>query len=271
MSLTPDQRRRFLDEGYLLVPRAFAPDEIALLRRELAAIFSTKASYEGDYDDRATLGSVRFDICVRYPQLRWVLAHPAMISALKSLLGEQFLFLPEMSAHKGGYGDWHKDTTSQERAGETFQWSPTFAMVEAAIYLQDNAAWGGGLDVVPGSHTKADRYASGRGALEEIRARLERRRLLPFHRGVTIPSRAGDLVLFDFRIDHKASWPRRRGTPPPAYQKFALFFACSADNEHARRYVTYLHSRPEYAYFADRSYPDELRKVVEQGGARLFE
>lgn len=271
MELTLEQKQHFLDAGYLRVPNMFTADEVQRMRASVSEVFARPASRDGDYDGRAALGSVRFDVFNRNPTLQWVPCHPRLISVMKSLLGNDFVMLPEMSAHRSGFGDWHKDTTAQERAGHLFQWSPTFAMVEAAIYLQDNGEWGGGLDVIPGSQRKPDTYAYGRSVLEDVRARLERRHLLPFGRGVTVPSRAGDLVIFDFRLDHKASWPKRRGTPPTGYEKYALFIACSANNEHVRRYVEYISARPEYAYMRERSHSTELKQRVRASGATLFD
>ncbi|MDP3157127.1 MAG: phytanoyl-CoA dioxygenase family protein [Archangium sp.] len=268
--LTTTQKIAFLNDGFLLVPNVFSSSEVTQLRGTLKEMFRTRASHPGDFDGRATLGSVRFDPFCREPTLAWVLGHGAMVSALKALLGEDFLYLPEMSAHCGGFGDWHKDTTQQEKAGHFFQWSPTYATVEAAIYLQDNGDWGGGLDVIPGSHRASDRWVAERGAVEELRARLERRRLIPRLRGRSIPSKAGDLVIFDFRLDHKASWPRRSGEIPGGRAKFALFAACSANNEHAQSYLRYIKQRPDYAFLKEHEYSPSVREAVSSAGARLL-
>ncbi len=265
--LTTTQKIAFLNEGFLIVPNVFSSLEVAQLRATLQAMFRQPASQPGDFDKRATLGSVRFDPFCRHPDLAWVLGHGALVTALKALLGDDFLYLPEMSAHSGGYGDWHKDTTQQEKAGHFFQWSPTYATVEAAIYLQDNGTWGGGLDVIPGSHRVSDRWVAERSMVEELRARLERRRLIPRLRGHTIPSKAGDLVIFDFRIDHKASWPRKAGEVP---EKYALFAACSANNEHAQSYLRYIKQRPDYAFLKDHTYSPAVRESVSKAGARLL-
>jgi ectoine hydroxylase-related dioxygenase (phytanoyl-CoA dioxygenase family) len=267
--LKTDDRIRFIDEGYLVVPAALSSSEVSGLRLSMDQIFARPATEPGDYDSRPTLGSVRFDVFSRNPQLQWLLARDTVVNAARALLGDDFLILPEMSAHRGGYGDWHKDTTQQEKAGRTFHWSPTFAMVELAFYLQDNGTAGGGLDVVPGSHRKPDRWVAERGLAERVGASLERRRLLPRRRGISIPSRAGDLVIFDFRLDHKASWPRR-GAPSSGQPKYALFVACSANNSHAREYVDYIRTRPEYVYLRDHVYPTEMRGIVEASGANLL-
>jgi hypothetical protein len=268
--LSTAQKISFLNDGFLLVPSVFKEGEVRRMREQLARMFASPASKEGDYDGRGTLGSVRFDPFCRNPELAPILGHSGMVSALKSLLGDDFLYLPEMSAHCGGFGDWHKDTTQQEKAGELFHWSPTYATVEAAIYLQENGEWGGGLDVIPGSHRVHDRWVARRSMVEELRARLERRRLIPWTRGFTIPSKAGDLVLFDFRLDHKATWPKRTGEIPAENRKYALFAACSANNEHAQSYLRYIKRRPDYAFLRGHSYSSAVTDVVARAGARLL-
>lgn len=133
--------------------------EVATLHAELGRTFTRPAAKPGDFDKRGRLGSVRQDVIARKPSLHWVLTHPPLLKALNSLLGDDFVFLPEMGAHCGGYGDWHKDTTAQERAGERFHWSTDYLLVEAAMYLQPNTSdYGGGLSVRPGSHNEPDRY-----------------------------------------------------------------------------------------------------------------
>ena len=119
--LTTAQKIRFLDDGYVLVPNVFSSSEIGRMRTAVRAMFLEPATHASDYDQRGTLGSVRFDPFCRNPELAWVLGHGALVSALKSLLGDDFLYLPEMAAHFGGFGDWHKDTTQQEKAGHLFQ------------------------------------------------------------------------------------------------------------------------------------------------------
>jgi hypothetical protein len=268
--LTTAQKISFLNDGYVLIPNVFSSSEVFRMREAVKALFLKPASHASDYDNRGTLGSVRFDAFCRSTELAWVLGHEPLVSALKSLLGDDFLYLPEMAAHFGGFGDWHKDTTQQEKAGHLFQWSPTYANVEAAIYLQDNGEWGGGLDVIPGSHRAPDRWVAERGVVEELRARLERRRLLPRLRGVTVPSKAGDLVIFDFRLDHKASWPKRAGEVPEEKKKLALFAACSANNEHAQSYLRYIKQRPDYAFLKGHEYSFAVKEVVSKAGANLL-
>lgn len=270
--MTGDLTTAFQRDGFVVVPKVISAEQVAQLRGVLFGMFDAPAGYEGDFDRRGRLGSVRFDVCSRVPELRWLLTHMPLLSPLRTLLGEDFVFLPEMSAHHGGYGDWHKDTTSQERAGQRFHWEPEYVMVEAALYLQDNSVeYGGGLEVVPGSHTQSDRFLDviDRTPLDKVRTKLKSWGVLPSKKGTRIPSVAGDLVIFHFRLDHKASSAAETNIPR-SNQKLALFFACSRNNHHARRYTDYIASRPDYAFLKSHAYPDELLRVTSAAGAKLM-
>lgn len=258
-------------DGFTIIPGVFTTAEIAQLRLGVRALFDQPARLAGDFDNKGRVGSVRLDICARYPELQWLLFHKPLLDPLREHLGDDFVFLPEMSAHKCGYGSWHKDTTSQERAGVKFQWEPDYLMVEAAIYLQPNtAAYGGGLDVLPGSHRKPDTYhdAIDRNVLDKARTKLKTWGVIPTPKGFSIPNKAGDLVLFDFRLDHMAT-PKRE-TPPPESEKLSIFFACSRRNQHAMAYTKYISSRPDYQYLHGHCYPEALRARAAREGVNLL-
>ena len=89
-------------------------------------------------------------------------------------------------------------------------------------------------------------------------------------RGLTIPSKAGDLVIFDFRLDHKASWPIRPGEVPLEKKKLALFAACTANNEHAQSYLRYIKQRPDYGFLKSHEYSAAVKDVVQKAGANLL-
>ncbi len=270
----PASREELNQQGFVRVPGVFAPDQIADLRQVLEDLFSKPAPYDGDFDGRGKIGSIRFDVCARNERLRWLLVHAPMLEVLRSLLGDNFVFLPEMAANAGGFGDWHKDTTSQERAGHKFHQEVDFRMIQVAVYLQDNGDYGGGLDVIPGSRKLPDRYLSRmdhQTLVNRIRRRVTKQ--LGWNRipenAETVPSQAGDLVCFDVRLDHKASWPRVKTRP--ANVKYAVFFMASANNDHARRYCDFIHSRADYIYFKGHQYPDDLLRLASSNGVTLMQ
>ena len=256
----------FERDGYLQVPGALSAAQVAEGRRFLASIFDRPSAFEGDYD--APTGNVRFDACARYDALRWILLHPPLVEALRELLGTGFAYLPETVAHDSIRGHWHKDTSAQLKAGHRFHFAPDYAMVQCAIYFQDNTVeYGGGVDVIPGSHRAADSYSS---PLQRVANRL-RKKGLWFEKsgGTSVMSKAGDLVLFDFRIDHRGT-PAARTPIPPEARKFALFIAASADNAHARAYCDYIGGRADYRFLKEHRYPEAFLDEAKSRGVSLL-
>ncbi|MBD2002374.1 MULTISPECIES: phytanoyl-CoA dioxygenase family protein [Cyanophyceae] len=304
--LTNSQIEQFHKNGFLVVSSVLTNEQVRELREFLLKLFESGIQRQSDD------GCI--DICARYPELRWLLIHPPIVSALRSLLGNDFVYLPEMAAHDSCFGGWHKDTGSQEKAGHKFHYQPDYLMVQAALYLQDNGKYGGGLDVIPGSHLHPDKYItknsrqSGwlslsklkrklyrqlakiqfvrtiKGKLNKLRSQkhLESNNLESFVSHIplkpevpsqvgeySIPSKAGDLVLFDFRLDHKASWPEVVPIPLEN-RKLVFFFACSKNNENVAKYKKFLLSREVgYEYLKGHRYPKDLLELARKHGITL--
>ena len=83
-----------------------------------------------------------------------------LISALKEILGENFIFLPDSSIHKNRRNVMHTDTTSWIQAGmDLYGMENDFRMVTMGIYGQDSEG-GQGLRLVQGSHKIKDPFLS---------------------------------------------------------------------------------------------------------------
>jgi ectoine hydroxylase-related dioxygenase (phytanoyl-CoA dioxygenase family) len=280
--LLPEQLSHFDEQGYVVVKDVLSGDEVAELRRFFAEeLFAGKPSYEGDVSvavlPEGRGGGARHDIFTRYPQLRGVMVNPKLLAALRSLLGDDFVWLPEMAVHDSRYGHWHKDTTPMERDGLDFHEQPGFKMVQCAIYFQENDEYGGGLDVVPRSHTEPDHTppAPKLTFLDRVRGKLGFAKPGPpppeEPNAISIASSAGDLVIFNVLLNHQATQPRICGTNevPPERRKFALFFICAVNNEYPRRYVEYIEG--QYAHLKNgHSYPDDLLELAAAHGVNLI-
>jgi hypothetical protein len=260
--LTKEQCNQFHQDGFLLVRDVLSRAQVAELRNFCQRVFDAGLKNPGD--DLIC----RSDVFCHYPEIRWLLTHAPVLGALKSLVGNNFVYMHEWACHDSFFGEWHKDTTSQERAGERFHYEPDYLQVEAALYLQDNGSYGGGLDVIPGSHRDtADPYLVD-NAWTRTRTRLRSRHLWPSEKGYKIPSRAGDLVLFHFRARHKASSPVSFPVPPQ-HRKFSLFLAASRNNEYARRFINWTRSNGDRPHLIDHCFPPDLVQLVKEQGVGL--
>jgi hypothetical protein len=260
--LTAEQIVQFHRDGYLRIPNVLTPEQVGWLR----TFFQTKLDRPPQERLLGDLEDILVEIHARYPEVKWLLFHQPTINILKSLLGDDFVVLRESAVQLNRFGGWHKDTSSQEKAGRTFHWDDSFLMIEAAYYLQDNSEeYGGGLDVEPGSHLKPDQFIGDGGRLQSAWRKASRL----FTKQVSIPSKAGDLVLFHFRINHRATRPRQAEAANER-RKLAIFFACSRNNHHIGAYYDFLTSRPEYGYLKEVSCPQGLLEEAAAMGIRLM-
>jgi ectoine hydroxylase-related dioxygenase (phytanoyl-CoA dioxygenase family) len=281
-SLSAEQVAHFDEQGYVVLENVLSADEVADLRRFFTDdLFAGKPRYDGDLSvavaPEGRGGGVRHDIFGRYPELRGLMTNPTALGALRTLLGDDFVFVPEMAAHDSRYGPWHKDTTPMERDGLDFFKQPDFKMVQCAIYFQDNDEYGGGLDVVPGSHEEPDHTPPPPKMtfINRVRAKLNMAKSGPpppdEPNAISIDSKAGDMVIFNVLLNHQATQPRVCATNevPADHRKFAVFFICSANNEHPHRYVDYV--KGQYAHLRNgHSYPSDLQELAAAHNVKLI-
>ncbi|MCK9914446.1 phytanoyl-CoA dioxygenase family protein [Microbacteriaceae bacterium K1510] len=213
-ALAADIGRDFCQNGFTRLPGTFSSGDIAEMRRAAIGILPPN---EKPYRVQFTT-----DAHTREPIRSIIFGNERLIGALRKLLGDDFLLINELSLQDCHYSGWHADTTSPEaKAGHDFHWSPRFLMVNVAVYLQD-----GGLDVVPSSYVRNDPLADtmlGRGTAPD-----------PYGAGISVPSVAGDTVIFHLRTSHRA-------TPMQSEErKLALFMIAGPNNDMTRRYREWL-------------------------------
>jgi hypothetical protein len=299
--LTKKQKDQYSRDGYLLVPNILTAEQVRWLR----GFFRPKFDAPGPPPDS---DHWLVDIFGRYPEVRWLCFHEPTLKVLHSLFGDDIVLLPEGTAHFNYFGDWHKDTGSFDRAGLLFFKEKNFLQWTIAYYLQDNTLeYGGGLDVEPGSHREADDPFikpppfRRRSILERIWHQLDRRARrqywqarnayceAPFYepdprKVVSVPSLAGDMVIFDPRVNHHATPARgltpekdklgfkwmRRGLLPFEREKLAIYSSWSRDNSTARAYMEWTRTRWEYPHLRDFSYPADFLKDAQKAGVKLL-
>ena len=279
MGISGSDTKKFFDEqGFALFPGVFSDEEIARLRASLAALFNAPSLHEDDWDDGDYIRAIRFDLFNRNPDLAWAGVHPKVMDALRGILGPELAMVPESAAHYRGFGTWHKDTTSQERAGLSFHYEPEYCMVECAIYLQDNDPdYGGGLDVVPGSHLmEYDPFLSKPSRLRRLRDRIrgsvDNAQTEASSQAFSIPSKAGDFVFFNKRLIHRST-PCRGSNVTSEREKYAVFFVAGPASRLSdlKQYTAFIQSRADYAYLQDYRLDPEFEEQCAQAGVLLVQ
>lgn len=305
----------FDNNGFAIFENVLTSEEVLIFRNECERLVQQKKIIsQGDNDH------IRNNVLMRSQIVQNTFLQEKVINAIKHICGEGFCVLPEISIMRSQYGGWHKDTTSVELFGYDFHKNSNFRVVNVAIYCQDNGEYGGGLDVVPGSHktedsfvdyyrTQANNTATATAKEERLQQSkfgisglkkmvkdfLRSNKLLPakYLRKETvnkveypldssdtrpgkykIPSKRGDIVIFDLRMDHKASWPKREFDPLTISEKYAFFAICGANNEATFKYRDYLLKRAEtqesYKYLNNYEVPAPLVEFADANNISIL-
>ena len=259
---TPNPRR-FVQDGFVVLPEVFSNLEIVRLRRALVALFhDNKPPFEARFSNTALFDE---------PLRSIVFANTRLIGALRELLGEDFLFLNEFAAHDSFYSGWHTDTSSPEgKVGHDFHWSPNFILVNVAIYLQDNGETGGGLDVVPRSYLRDDPLAIGlRRDLGFPPVHLRDIDADPYCGALTLRAKAGDATVFHLRTSHRSSIATRAADNDDE-RKLALFILAGANNSSTRRYRTCLNEYHALNTTSRPNLPADFMRVLSDRGLTII-
>ncbi|MEU6232365.1 phytanoyl-CoA dioxygenase family protein [Kitasatospora sp. NPDC047058] len=260
----------FARDGYAVVPGVLDAGAVTGLR-ELCGRLLTGAG-------RQELLPRTF---LETPGLTDVLLRDEITGALAQVLGPRVAFYPNLTIRKSLYIGWHIDEAFAG-AGREYVWTPGFAHVQGAIYLQDNdGRSGGGIDVLPGSHlASVDGYGRSRPDYDTALANPPAGRA-----PVRVDSKAGDLVLWHARLMH-ASTPAALPEETDAPTKLGLFFSAGRHDAYENnRFLSHLTSKrvqledgkpvvyERHGQVLDirypESYPDRVRARADEAGVHF--
>ncbi len=262
--------KQFSEDGYVVVKNAIPLSRIAELRSSITSyIESSNQGIYGQpdelikkvYKNKEPVKGIITDLFVNCPDALDVICNTAVVDALKAILGESFVVLPDSTAHWGYYNILHTDTTTAEQQGWMYHKEEDYRVVVVGMYLQENNANGGGLYLVPGSHRLPDPFVKLRKELPGKQAKLKKslwKRFLkrisfntlynfeaPFLThpdGIDVRNNLGDVIIFDMRMLHRSSFPAKN-SPSPKGGKVSVFVHCSRNNQHADNYVDYIKTK----------------------------
>jgi hypothetical protein len=196
--------------GYCVVPGLLGPDAVQELRTELRSRFEAAGRPRflrlSQLQDSAALMRLSF--------------HRPLVRRLASVLGSDYWTIPDLCAQRDMYGVWHADSDPDGPRAELQR--DDFAVVKCGIYLQNNAAGGGGLEVLEGAHRLPMPWAPAPLA---YKCKGLRDRVLRPLRKQRVPLRAGDALIFDYRLPHISARPLAGHA---ATEKFVLYFNATA-------------------------------------------
>jgi ectoine hydroxylase len=159
MNLTTDQLAEFEREGFIALPGLFAPDEVALLRREADRVYAERRPEIVREKDGATPRTA-FAAHTYNEAFRRLGRHPRLIRPVEQILGGK-LYMHQFkingkAAFEGDVWQWHQDYGTWARD----DLMPLPLAMNIALYLDEVSEFNGPLWFIPRSH-KAGVLAAG--------------------------------------------------------------------------------------------------------------
>ncbi len=151
MNLSPAQLERFERDGFLILPSLFSAAEIAILSRELPALFAedTPANFR---EKNSGVVRTAMGLHLRNPVFDRLVRHPRFIGPAMQLAGDN-LYVQQVKVNvKAEFGgeawQWHYDFATHR--GE--DGSPAPLALNLHVFLDDVNEFNGPLYFIPGSH-----------------------------------------------------------------------------------------------------------------------
>ncbi|MFM9985265.1 MAG: phytanoyl-CoA dioxygenase family protein [Flavobacteriales bacterium] len=261
-------QQEFATQGYTIVRNVIPMDEVKRFR----TVFENMQRREESVEYLSSKEMMITHLLDEVTELQGYLFSGKVHSVMTELLGKSIWCLPESLLHCNRYFDWHKDSTVMDLHAINYHQMTGSTIVQLGLYFQDNAISGGGLYLTAGSHLRPDRFAfpDNLGRIKRIRRKLCGNSLNSQIERIESPIapdvKAGDVILFDFRLDHRASFMRNIWGKPIRLknQKYAVFSQFANDELVLRHYLDAIRRNPgPYSEFL-RNYrlPETLKSVL---------
>jgi ectoine hydroxylase-related dioxygenase (phytanoyl-CoA dioxygenase family) len=187
----PEASRQLERDGYAVLRGALAPELVARLTSETLAAFAEFPAERG----RADRAEFRYEMLNRSAAAQEALGHPAILTAIEPLLGEDCHVIANTAWNNPpefGGGPWHCDAGPHVPRPEGVPWDdripyPVFA-IGAHLYLRDCPLACGPTAVIPGSHRS--------GRLPPFERMNDPALTYQGHGAVLLEARAGDVAMF---------------------------------------------------------------------------
>ena len=193
--LTPAERRRYEEEGFVVVPGVFPPEDLEVVDREIDRLLGERGQLASDH-----LPGWVFQVGLRSEVTRQFAQDERLLALVEDIVKPGIAIHEAKLVTKLPHSDeichWHQDDAYFVRLGESQ------TRMSVWVPLQEAHAQNGCLWVVPGSH----RW--GLKDHEQVTYGTCRRRLTPEElaakEAIPVPVRAGSVVLFSALTWHSS-------------------------------------------------------------------
>lgn len=201
-------RDNFIKLGYVHLQQVFTQEEVRTFRLHIEKLFE-------EVERNHPIRTLRLQHILEDRVLKQLPFNSTIVESIKSVLNCKYYMFGDWGIQKNGFGSgepdggWHIDANSE--LGKSYLWEPDYTFAKCGIYFQDNSwEWGGGIDIMPASHTMPSMLPHPKlnSKLKQARDKLNMR-----FRSKMVPISSGDVVIFDSRLWHRSSWPHSINEP----------------------------------------------------------
>jgi ectoine hydroxylase-related dioxygenase (phytanoyl-CoA dioxygenase family) len=245
MYLNNDSKKKFYDEGFLVLPNFFDENEVKSIVN-----LQNRNHYKKDKNNE-TVFKKSIKPLADYEDYWHLLSNNKILKTLKNLLDDKIVYLHNShSVIQKNEQDidinWHRDNACRVFGlGPDWDKKISYNVLRVAIYLPETD-YNTGLGVIPKTHKDKNYICS---ILRNIRTKLKRIYHSKYFKfffnnlfGKNIYVKQGDCVIFMANLYHRSlssSGTRR-----------AIFLSYGTNNKHARNYLDYyFHHREDAAEF----------------------
>ena len=150
MKLTPEQLEEFHREGWIFIPDAFSPTEVAAMRAAAAEVFSHQRPEI--WLEKSGVPRTAF-ACHTYSECFNILAHdPRLVGPLEQIFGEECYMhqfkINAKSSFSGDVWQWHQDFPTWHKDDGM----PEPRAMNISVFLDEVMPINGALMLIPRSH-----------------------------------------------------------------------------------------------------------------------
>jgi len=251
------------ENGYILIKNVFTSEEIEQMRSSVADnLAKQKIENKVKYiQDRECMETELLSM----NGLSDVILDDRILYIAQSILKEKLVYYGDSCVSIGhSLGAWHKDNRQKDRWNHSgFDWQEKYTVIRIGIYLQDHLNYSGGLGIRLGSHRPCKWILF----LEKFRPKkvFEYFRSLVYKyygKPIIVGSEPGDVVVWYLTTTHAGHSIRFKPFPklrmPRWFEKYApkswhvpeqkrrevLFMTFGINDDHMKRYVDHLKTKP---------------------------
>jgi ectoine hydroxylase-related dioxygenase (phytanoyl-CoA dioxygenase family) len=255
------KKEEFRKKGYIVIKNVFDKDEIISLRNKCSEVFEKLNIKKNTAQQKSKpIRQIFNQEFIKNPNLLNPLFKRKIVAEVKEVLGDDYISFADFSLNDNMHAPtWHTDSQSMGFSTK-YVYNPSFNVAKLGLYLQeDDAAYGGQLDVIPGSHLPTFLGVNSPISIKSRYGKVSKLQLLAikirnkFLKKTSLKVSLGDVILFHGLLWHRSSQPNWAKVgqidkfgiknQPRDKRKFMFQWEVSENNEFAKFYATHQSNR----------------------------